>query len=37
MAPLLHRVAIRKEERRKKVGTTGVKYNGLPITMGDHK
>jgi len=29
----------RKKERRKriKIETTGVKYNGLPITMGGHK
>jgi len=25
------------EEKRKKIETTEVKYNGLPITMGGHK
>jgi len=26
-----------KKERKKKEETTGVKHNGLPITMGGHK
>ena len=26
-----------QEERTRKIETTGVKYNGLPITMGGHK
>jgi len=26
----------KKERRRRKIETTGVKYNRLPITMGGH-
>jgi len=27
---------MRRGKRRKKIETTGIKYNGLPITMGGH-
>ena len=27
----------KEERRRRKIETTGVKYNGLPITVGGHK